>query len=174
MTVGGEKTTNRHKTHELSTRATIYRSSPPKITKKKTQKECFWGSAQKSPKIPERSQNTQIWTFRRIFYFLGPGDSCKWSVGSQTEAFFWWPLRDNRPSHKPGPVLGTNQDPSQGQTGPNRDFSVELNRKWPVCPRKGFRLSQGWFLFVPNTVPTKMFMFIVFSCLITVSADIVA
>ena len=36
----------------------------------------------------------------------------------------------------------------------------------PVCPRKGSRLSQGRFLFVPDTVQPKMFMFIGFSCAI--------
>ena len=70
-------------------------------------------------------------------------------------------------------VPGTNPHPSQGQTGQNGDFTVEFNRKRPVCPRDGSqfvlregpRLSQGRFLFVPETVPPKMFMFIgFFSC----------
>ena len=32
----------------------------------------------------------------------------------------------------------------------------------PICPGEGSRLSQGRFLFVPDTVPPKMFMFIGF------------
>ena len=63
-------------------------------------------------------------------------------------------------------VPGTNPHPSQGQTGQNGDFTVELNRQRPVCPNlsqgRGSRLSQGRFLFVPDTVPQKMFMFIGF------------
>ena len=70
-----------------------------------------------------------------------------------------------------GIVPGTNPHPSQGQTGQNGDFTVELNRKrpvcpWdgvPVCPGEGSHVSQGRFLFVPDTVPPKMFMFIGFS-----------
>ena len=65
-------------------------------------------------------------------------------------------------------VPGTNPHPSQGQTGQNGNFTVEFNRERPVCPRDGSHfvpgtgpgLSQGRFLFVPNTVPPKMFMFI--------------
>ena len=34
-------------------------------------------------------------------------------------------------------VPGTNPHPSQGQTGQNGDFTVELNRERPVCPRDG-------------------------------------
>ena len=34
-------------------------------------------------------------------------------------------------------VPGTNPHPSQGQTGQNRDFTVELNRERQVCPRDG-------------------------------------
>ena len=67
-------------------------------------------------------------------------------------------------------VPGTNPHLSQGQTGQNGDFTVELNRKQPglsqgrvpICPRERSHLSQGWFLFVPDTVPPKMFMFIGF------------
>ena len=70
-------------------------------------------------------------------------------------------------------VPGTNPHPSQGQTGQNGDFTVEFNRKRPICPRDvsqfvpgtGPGLSRGRFLSVLNTVPPKMFMFIVFfSC----------
>ena len=80
----------------------------PEITKE-SQKESFWGSAKKSPQIAEKVENTQNWTFfgnfstlsgifgdfladspKRLFlrfFFLsgpeGPGNSCKWSLGSQ-------------------------------------------------------------------------------------------
>ena len=66
-------------------------------------------------------------------------------------------------------VPGTNPHPSQGQTGQNGDFTVESNREraWkaglsqvPFCPGERPHLSQGRFLFVPDTVPPKMFMFI--------------
>ena len=85
--------------------------SGPKIAKQ-SQKESFWGSAKKSPKIPEKVKNNPqspifcIFSFsgyiRGLFWqtpkklFLrnfcdfgpgGPGDSCKWSLGSQ----FLWP-----------------------------------------------------------------------------------
>ena len=43
-------------------------------------------------------------------------------------------------------VPRTNPHPSQGQMGQNRDFTVEFNRKRPVCPRD---VSQ----FVPGTGP---------------------
>ena len=68
-------------------------------------------------------------------------------------------------------VPGTNPHPSQGQTGQTGHFTVELNRKRPACLWDGSRFVPGTlpvcprcFLFVPNTVPPKMFMFIVFSC----------
>ena len=41
----------------------------------------------------------------------------------------------------------------------------------PFCPGEGSRLSQGRFLFVPDTVPPKMFMFIGFSCPIEISGS---
>ena len=53
-------------------------------------------------------------------------------------------------------VPGTNPHPSQGQTGQNGDFTVELNRKRPVCrfvPGTGPNLSRGGVPFVPGTVP---------------------
>ena len=40
-------------------------------------------------------------------------------------------------------VPGTNPHPSQGQTGQNGDFSVELNRERPVCPRDGSHFVPG-------------------------------
>ena len=83
----------------------------PKIAKK-SPKESFWGSAKKSPRIPEKVKKypkNPIWG---VFYFFGyfqgpfcrpperlfwrlfcdfgpggPGDSCKWSLGSQ--AMVW-------------------------------------------------------------------------------------
>ena len=65
-------------------------------------------------------------------------------------------------------VPGTNPHPSQGQTGQNADFTVELNRERPVCPGDGSHFVPGrgpicprdGFLFVPDTVLPKMFMFI--------------
>ena len=40
-------------------------------------------------------------------------------------------------------VPGTNPHPSQGQTGQNSDFTVELNRERPVCPRDGSHFVPG-------------------------------
>ena len=40
-------------------------------------------------------------------------------------------------------VPGTNPHPSQGQTGQNGDFTVELNRERPVCPRDGSHFVPG-------------------------------
>ena len=40
-------------------------------------------------------------------------------------------------------VPGTNPHPSQGQTGQNSAFTVELNRKRPVCPRDGSQFALG-------------------------------
>ena len=66
-------------------------------------------------------------------------------------------------------VPGTTPPPSQGQTGQNGDFTVESTekaglsqRRVSICPGEGSRLSQGRFLFVPNTVPPQDVMFIVF------------
>ena len=38
---------------------------------------------------------------------------------------------------------GTNPRLSQGQTGQNGDFTVELNRERPVCPRDGSHFVPG-------------------------------
>ena len=77
--------------------------SGPRIAKK-SQKESFWGSAKKSPKIPEKVKKytkldflVYFLTFSGIFgnFFADPQkdsfwdffairDSCKWSLGSQT------------------------------------------------------------------------------------------
>ena len=40
-------------------------------------------------------------------------------------------------------VPGTNPHPFQGQTGQNGDFTVELNRERPVCPRDGSHFVPG-------------------------------
>ena len=40
-------------------------------------------------------------------------------------------------------VPGTNPHPSQGQTGQNGDFTVELNRERPVCPGDGSHFVPG-------------------------------
>ena len=40
-------------------------------------------------------------------------------------------------------VPGTNPHLSQGQTGQNGDFTVELNRERPVCPRDGSHFVPG-------------------------------
>ena len=60
-------------------------------------------------------------------------------------------------------VPGTNPHLSQGQMGQNGNSTVELNRKRLVCPREsgrdGSRLSQGWFLFVPDTVPPNVYVY---------------
>ena len=40
-------------------------------------------------------------------------------------------------------VPGTNPHPSQGQTGQNDDFTVELNRERRVCPRDGSHFVPG-------------------------------
>ena len=81
--------------------------SGPEIAKK-SQKRSFWGSAEKSQKIPGQSKNTDFRTFLGIFRFFrvfsgtflrtpkrtflrlfcdfgpgGSGDSCKWRLGAQ-------------------------------------------------------------------------------------------
>ena len=50
-------------------------------------------------------------------------------------------------------VPGTNFHPCRGQTGQNGDFTVELNRERPVCPRDGSHFVPGGVPFVPWTVP---------------------
>ena len=40
-------------------------------------------------------------------------------------------------------IPGTNPHPSQGQTGQNGNFTVEFNRKRPVCPRDGSQFVPG-------------------------------
>ena len=88
--------------------------SGPKIAKK-VSKRVFWGSAEKSPKIPEKvkkypkKSNFGSFDFfgcfrgplcrppKRLFLRLfcdfgpgGPGDSCKWLLGSQSLANSTW------------------------------------------------------------------------------------
>ena len=77
---------------------------PGPKSQKRSQKESLWGSAKKSPKIPEKvPKYPQFWTFQvfsgtfcgpqkrlflRLFCDFGPGrpgDSSKWSLGSQTK-----------------------------------------------------------------------------------------
>ena len=67
-------------------------------------------------------------------------------------------------------IPGTNPHPSQGQTGQNGDFTVELTEKRRFVPgtgpnlsRGGVRLSQGRFPIVPDTVPPKMSKFVGYS-----------
>ena len=78
----------------------------------KSLKTSLFGGPQKSPrKYPKKSKITQNWTFCGIFDFFeyfrglfcgppkrlvlrlfcdfGPGDSCKWSLGSQGQAQSW-------------------------------------------------------------------------------------
>ena len=63
----------------------------------------------------------------------------------------WGPKKTNKQkTHKHFPdgpcgtiVPGTNPHPSQGQTGQNGDFTVELNRKRPVCPRDRSQFVPG-------------------------------
>ena len=65
--------------------------------------------------------------------------------------FFWGPKKTyKQKTHKhfsDGPcgtiVPGTNPHPSQGQTGQNGDFTVELNRKRPFCPRDRSQFVPG-------------------------------
>ena len=66
-------------------------------------------------------------------------------------SIIWWQKKNNKQkTHKhfsDGPcgtiVPGTNPHPSQGQTGQNGDFTVELNRKRPVCPRDRSQFVPG-------------------------------
>ena len=67
------------------------------------------------------------------------------------ELMFNWEQKNNKQkTHKhfsDGPcgtiVPGTNPHPSQGQTGQNSDFTVELNRERLVCPRDGSHFVPG-------------------------------
>ena len=64
---------------------------------------------------------------------------------------FWGRKKTNKQkTHKhfsDGPcgtiVPGTNPHPSQGQKGQSGDFTVEVNRKRPVCPRDGSQFVPG-------------------------------
>ena len=110
--------------------------------------------------------------------FLSEVRVCKHKRVATPVGPYWGVKKTNKQkTHKHFPdgpcgtiVPGTNPHPSQGQTGQNGAFTVELNRERPVCPRdgshfvpgEGSHLSQGRFLFVPDTVPPKMFMFIGF------------
>ena len=46
--------------------------------------------------------------------------------------------------------------------GSKQETAALSQGRVPICPREGSRLSQGQFLFVPDTVRPQMFMFIGF------------
>ena len=66
----------------------------------------------------------------------------------------------------------TNPHPSQGQMGQNGDFTVELNKQRPVCPRDGSQFVPGGVPFVQGTVPVcpghrpaqNLYVYWFFSC----------
>ena len=68
-------------------------------------------------------------------------------------------MRGNRPRDEPPPVPGTNGTKWRFYCGIKQETASLSLGQVPVCPREG---SQGRFLFVPDTVPPKMFMFIGF------------
>ena len=72
------------------------------------------------------------------------------------------PLRDNRLRDEPPPVPGTNGTKCRFYCGIKQKRAGLSQGRVPICPRKGSRLSQEQFLFVLNTIPPKMFMFIGF------------
>ena len=62
-------------------------------------------------------------------------------------------------------VPGTNGTKWQSYCGIKQEQASLSQGQVPICPESESRLSQGRFLFVPDTVPPKMFMFIgFFSC----------
>ena len=71
-------------------------------------------------------------------------------------------LADSPPREEPPPVPGTNGTKWRFYCGIRQKTAGLSQGRVPICPREGSRLSQGWFLFVPDTVPPKMFMFIGF------------
>ena len=73
---------------------------------------------------------------------------------------FWRLLWDNRPRDEPPPVPGTNGTKWRFYCGIKQRKAGLSQGRVPSCPGEGSRLSQGRFLFVPDTIPTKMFMFI--------------
>ena len=142
---------------------------------KKSRKESFWGSAKKSPKIPEKVEkypkNTKFGLFRVFFDFLGyfrghfcrppkrlfsrlfwdfgpegPGDSCKWSLESQT-----WVLKQIQESH--------------------------WNPYWQIyaqnCSRHGFQIGASCFLggnfYNSGRVVMSVMLEVVFAHLLTKS-----
>ena len=72
--------------------------------------------------------------------------------------------RDNRPRDEPPPVPGTNGTKWRFYCGIKQRKAGLSQGRVAVCPEEGSHLSEGQFLFVPDTVPPKMFMFIGFSC----------
>ena len=71
-------------------------------------------------------------------------------------------LRDNRPRDEPPPVPGTNGTKWRFYCGIKQRKAGVSQGRVPLCPGERSHLSQGRFVFVPDTVPPKMFMFIVF------------
>ena len=63
---------------------------------------------------------------------------------------------------KPPPVPGTNGTKWRFYCGIKQRKAGLSQGRVPFCPGEGSHLSQGRFLFVPDTVPPKMFMFIGF------------
>ena len=63
---------------------------------------------------------------------------------------------------EPPPVPGTNGTEWRFYCGIRQRKAGLSQGRVPICPGEGSRLSQGRFLFVPETVPPKMFMFIGF------------
>ena len=57
------------------------------------------------------------------------------------------------------PVPGTNGTEWRFYCGINQRKAGLSQGRVPFCPGEGSHLSQGRFLFVPDTVPPKMFMF---------------
>ena len=75
------------------------------------------------------------------------------------------PLWGNRPRDEPPPVPGTNGTKWRFYCGIQQKKAGLSQERVPICPGEGSRLSQGRFLFVPDTVLHKLFMFIgFFSC----------
>ena len=63
---------------------------------------------------------------------------------------------------EPPPVPGTNGTKWRFDCGIKQERAGLSQGQVPVCPRERSHLSQGRFLFVPDTVPPKTFMFIGF------------
>ena len=68
----------------------------------------------------------------------------------------------HRPRDEPPPVPGTNGTKWRFYCGIKQRKASLSQGRVPFCPGERSHLSQGRFLFVPDTIPPKMFMFIVF------------